>query len=47
MPETAPETCCGVFVSGYGHRYVCPKCGQVWAGDEDAVEGVPTAQSDG
>jgi len=47
MPSTAPEHCCGIFVTGCGHRWKCPKCGAIWAWDDDAVEWVPTARNDG
>lgn len=47
MSAEPPETCCGLFVSHFRDRYVCPRCGDVWVWDEDAVEWIPTTRIDG
>ncbi len=51
MPQTSPEHCCGIFVTDFRNRWICPKCGLVWAWDDHLIEWVPTtttaARNDG
>ena len=51
MPQTSPEHCCGIFVTDFRNRWICPRCGLVWAWDDHLIEWVPTtataARNDG